>query len=146
MRITLTSLAHHRWLATVAMLVFALRALIPVGFMPGGSGALTLQVCPDGFPAALLGMAGEPSAHAGHHHHHAAGESSPDTPPHDHQSWSAHPCAFSAVAGAPPLSHSPIVADVAESAAPYDRIDLARLPLDIRFRIAQPRAPPPHLA
>lgn len=36
------------------LLAFALRALIPVGFMPASDGSLSLMICPAGFPAALL--------------------------------------------------------------------------------------------
>jgi DUF2946 family protein len=133
MLIRSTSLRNHRWLISLAVLAFALRALIPAGFMPGGSGPLTLQICPDGFPIALLA-----SQHTEHHHHH-----SPDAPPaHDHHSWTSGHCVFSAVAGAPPVSHPPFVTSIAETTPP--RIDAATVttPLESRFRIAQPRAPP----
>jgi hypothetical protein len=152
MRISLTSLRRHHWLATLAVLAFALRALVPTGFMPGGTGALTLQICPDGFPQALLSDSATHSAHAAHHHHHDGGgttpdqpapeQSAPDQPAHDHQSWSTHHCVFSAVATAPPLTPSLVVAAVAESAAPRAHLHAAPAPFDIRFRIAQPRGPP----
>lgn len=38
----------------VVLLAFALRALIPLGFMPAGDGSFSLMICPGGFPAALL--------------------------------------------------------------------------------------------
>lgn len=38
-----------------------LRALIPAGFMPAHEVPLALEICPEGFPAALL-------LHATHHH------------------------------------------------------------------------------
>lgn len=56
----------------VVLLAFALRALIPIGFMPAADGTLSLKICGEGFPAALL----DPAAHghaaatgAGHHSH-----------------------------------------------------------------------------
>jgi hypothetical protein len=148
------SFRPHRWLAAIAVLAFALRALIPAGFMPGGSGPLTLQICPDGFPPALLDSSGgEHSAHAGHHHHHPgadmsaamdsdAATDSPHPPTHDHRSWTAGHCVFSAVASAPPISCLPAVALVAETAPAAVHGETAALSLDLRFRIAQPRAPP----
>lgn len=144
MSIRLTSLRRHYWLATFAVLAFALRALIPAGFMPGGNGTLSLQICPDGFPVALLASPADHSAHAGHHHHQPAADGS-NAPTHDHQSWKSGHCVFSAVAGAPPLSYLTIVTSVAETAASGIDTDVVRLALASRFRIAQPRAPP-HLA
>jgi hypothetical protein len=48
-------------LVSLMLAAFAVRALIPAGFMPASSGAPALEICPEGFPAALLG-------HAAHHH------------------------------------------------------------------------------
>lgn len=36
------------------LLAFALRALIPLGFMPASDGTLSLMICPGGLPAWLL--------------------------------------------------------------------------------------------
>jgi len=150
MAIRLTSLRHHRWLASLALLAFVLRALIPAGFMPGGQGTLTLQICPDGFAAALPASPGA-VGHAQHHHHYATaseladsatGGAPSDPPSHDHRSWKSGHCVFSAVAGAPPLAHSLIGAKLSESAAPSAPTVAAAVSLDTRFRIAQPRAPP----
>lgn len=41
-------------LLPVILLVFALRALIPIGFMPASDGTLSLMICPGGLPPALL--------------------------------------------------------------------------------------------
>jgi hypothetical protein len=43
----------------VVLLAFALRALIPIGFMPAADGTLSLTICDEGFPAGLL----PPAAH-----------------------------------------------------------------------------------
>ncbi|HZT00678.1 MAG TPA: DUF2946 family protein [Steroidobacteraceae bacterium] len=58
------------------LLVFALRALIPLGFMPASDGTLSLMICPGGLPLALLpqektmqdGM-GTPMPQPHHHGH-----------------------------------------------------------------------------
>ena len=42
-------------LVSLALLAFALRALLPLGFMPAGDGTLSLMICPGGLPAGLLG-------------------------------------------------------------------------------------------
>lgn len=38
----------------LVLLALALRALIPIGFMPAGDGTLSLMICPGGLPAGLL--------------------------------------------------------------------------------------------
>jgi hypothetical protein len=50
------------------LLAFALRALVPQGFMPSSDRPFTVQICPEGFPAQLLML-------AGHHHHHGGPDS-----------------------------------------------------------------------
>jgi len=57
--------ARHR-IAVVALLAFAVRALVPAGYMPSGEHPLTLQLCSEGLPASLLAP--------GHHHHEAVQE------------------------------------------------------------------------
>ena len=59
------------WLVLAA---FALRSLIPIGFMPVADGSLALQICDEGLPAWLLPHAedGAPQGHtmpAGPAHH-----------------------------------------------------------------------------
>jgi hypothetical protein len=41
-------------LALLVVVVFALRALVPIGFMPADDGSLSLMICTDGIPPALL--------------------------------------------------------------------------------------------
>ena len=41
------------------LLAFALRALIPLGFMPAGDGTLSLMICPGGLPPGLLPATGK---------------------------------------------------------------------------------------
>jgi hypothetical protein len=131
MRVNLTSQRRRRWLASLLAVAFALRALIPAGFMPAGNGTVALQICPEGIPAALLAtLSGD--EHAAHHHH---------------NSWtSGHHCTFGAAAGAPPLCHSSIVAFVVGSQVLRPYTTVIAPSLDFRFRLAQPRAPPSPLA
>lgn len=53
----------------VVLLAFALRALIPIGFMPAADGTLSLTICDEGFPAGLLQPAHGHAAPAGAGHH-----------------------------------------------------------------------------
>ncbi|MFI4865515.1 MAG: hypothetical protein ACHQDB_00240 [Steroidobacterales bacterium] len=51
----------RKLIAGIMLLAFAARALVPAGFMPASDRAFSIEICPEGFPAQLLG-------HAGHHH------------------------------------------------------------------------------
>jgi hypothetical protein len=65
------------WVISTLLIALVVRALIPAGFMPATDRPFSFQVCPDGFPAELLGDArkalppGEDGAAepAGHPHH-----------------------------------------------------------------------------
>jgi|SRR5882757_853966 len=131
----LANLRRHRWLASLLVVALALRALIPVGFMPTGNGQVALQICPEGFPAALL-------HHSGHHHE--SGDSSP-VPGHDHKSWMQGHCPFGAAAGAPAACSSLLVTVDLTPAAPLPDAAIVAAVLDFRFLVAQPRAPPTNL-
>src|SRR6185312_10582136 len=52
--LTLSGRRSRTRLLPVILLVFALRALIPLGFMPASDGTLSLMICPGGLPLALL--------------------------------------------------------------------------------------------
>jgi hypothetical protein len=58
----LSAMRTRRRLAGLMLTAFAVRALIAPGFMPAHAAPLTLEICPDGFPAQLLG-------HVAHHAH-----------------------------------------------------------------------------
>jgi hypothetical protein len=59
---TLSRRARH-CIAAIALVAFALRALVPAGYMPSSDHPLTLQICGEGLDASPLAPA---------HHHHAA--------------------------------------------------------------------------
>jgi hypothetical protein len=63
MRICPSNKVTHKVIAGAMLLAFALRALVPQGFMPATDRPFAVEICPEGFPAQML-MAG------GHHHHH----------------------------------------------------------------------------
>ena len=72
----------------VALVVFALRALIPTGWMPNVDGIAggPFTICTGEGPAPVL-------SHAGHaHHHHSPGEQHPP----GHEGSGAHVCPFGA--------------------------------------------------
>lgn len=52
--LTLSRRTSRNRVLRVILLAFALRALIPIGFMPAADGTLSLMICPGGIPPALL--------------------------------------------------------------------------------------------
>jgi hypothetical protein len=84
MRLGLSRRSTRELIATLMLAAFAVRALIPPGFMPAHDLAFALEICPDGFPAQLLG-------HGAHHH-----------PPGSH-AHSDH-CVFGSAAAALPAA------------------------------------------
>jgi hypothetical protein len=68
MRICLSNKATRKLIAGVMLLAFAVRALVPQGFMPSSERPFTVEICPEGFPAELLML-------GGHHHHHGGPQS-----------------------------------------------------------------------
>ncbi len=62
MRIRFSNKTSRVLIAGVMLFAFAVRALIPQGFMPSSDRPFSIEICPEGLPAQLL-------AHAGHHHH-----------------------------------------------------------------------------
>ena len=68
-------------LAGAALLLFALRALVPVGFEPASDGSLSLVICQDGLPAPLK-HSGVPARGGGaSHNDHCLFCNSPGTAP-----------------------------------------------------------------
>jgi hypothetical protein len=120
MRAGVSSKSKVALIGGLALVAFAARALVPEGFMPAPARPLTLQICPEGFPAQLL--------HEGHAHH--AG--------HSHREH----CVFGSAGASGPLPQPPPLSCVwlpqpvpAARCIPAARVvELVHLP--------QPRGPP----
>ena len=51
------------WVISALLVAVVVRALIPAGFMPATDRPFSFQICPDGFPAALLSDAAGAAVH-----------------------------------------------------------------------------------
>lgn len=161
MRVARFKFATRRSVAIFVLAAFALRALIPAGFMLAEGLPLTVVICPDGFPAQLLsprgppmpGMAGMPDMPAmsmpdapqgasGGRLASLGGHVAPDKGrPAGGHSQSEH-CLFSSGSShgpAPLLTAPPSVVPVLREATAAPR----QLPGSVRLvYVPQPRAPP----
>jgi hypothetical protein len=85
--------------AAVMVLAFAVRSLVPQGFMPSSTRPFSVDICPEGLPAQLLGLV---HVHDGAAHHHGGGH------------WLTEHCVFGCAYLDGPLSHhAPIVPGIA---------------------------------
>jgi len=127
------------WVISTLLIALFVRALIPAGFMPATDRPFSFQVCPDGFPVALL-------QHEAAHHHHVDGMLMADhdhsAPEHNHSTASAEHCVFAAAAGVFALAWA---ATFSAPAATITAPEVDYLPPSfesLRFRLPQPRGPP----
>lgn len=154
------------WVISTLLVALLVRALIPAGFMPAADRPFSFQICPDGFPAALLqdGAALPVSAHEGHQHHdgeaaHAGHHAEADGllaaahqhggplhdhggPLHNHGTASAEHCVFAAAAGVFALAFAATYFALTPSIISPEIELLPSNYESLRFRLAQPRGPP----
>lgn len=114
-------------MARIMLVAFASRILIPPGFMPASDRPFSMEVCPEGLPADMLGTQQAP------HHHHGI------------PSQSEH-CVFGTACSAGPIAHLSMPGDFSSAqqtrAAAFPSIVVA-----IRvIHLPQPRAPPSRLS
>jgi hypothetical protein len=140
MRVGPLKIGTRKLTAGVVLAAFALRALVPAGFMLESGHPLTFIICPDGFPAQLLaqdgqgmpdmadmpgmpGMPGIPAAPGGNQSH------------SDHCLFTSGSSHGPTPAFAAPVISSHVFREVA--VAPRQRLSNVRL-----VYVPQPRAPP----
>jgi hypothetical protein len=135
-------------MASLMLVAFVLRALIPPGFMPASSGLLSFEICWEDFPAGLLAQGGSP--HPGATGMDSMGMGSMGMPG-AHQRHSGSPshrehCVFGTACSAGPIHHLPLPSDVpfAEQLLPVGLVSVAGA---VRLvHLPQPRAPPGQLS
>lgn len=124
------TIAPRNWrrshpLTLLVLPALLLRALIPAGFMPAHDAPLALEICPEGFPAALL-------LHATHHHDQGTRGGARG----DH-------CLFGSACGSGPLLQAPqCVGSSAALKAAMPHPSASALPVRLVF-LPQARGPPP---
>ena len=134
----------HASIATIALVAFTLRALIPVGFMPAAGHPFTLSICPEGLTLELPAVANDGAsrhAHAGHAQPHPAPADSPNHESQDNGTSHTTHCDFAVAVAAPRPAEIAVVTSAFEivSLAPFEYQSPSQ---SLRFLLAQPRAPP----
>jgi hypothetical protein len=114
-------------MASLMLVAFASRALIPAGFMPASGRPFSMEVCGEGLPAGMLAYL-QPS-HA-HTHHHSG------SPSH-----SEH-CVFGTACSAGPIPHPSLPSDFS-SAQQLRAVAFTSIAIPVRVvHLPQSRAPP----
>jgi hypothetical protein len=114
--------ASRMLIAGVMLFAFAVRSLIPLGFMPSSERPFSVEICPEGFPVQLL-------VHAGQHHH-GAGHSYTDY------------CVFGTACLSGPPSHSSVLTDISLSSLAPAAPAVARAIVVRLVYLPHCRAPP----
>jgi hypothetical protein len=134
-------------IAGILLVAFALRALIPQGFMPASGRPFSLELCWEGLPTAMLVHAERPddgtmdmgSMPMGSMHGHSQGA-------HHHTGSSSDHCVFGAACSPGPITHVPQPSDFGVP-PPLRAVAFVSFASTIRLvYLPQSRAPPGQLS
>lgn len=146
-------------LASFMLVAFALRALIPPGFMPASDRPFSIEICREGLPAAVLAYGGSPRTDAmdmGSVDGDSMGVDSmgdstshggPPQGAHHHSGSPSHTehCVFGTACSAGPVTHLP-PSDIS-SARQLLAVAFVSIAGGVRLvHLPQPRAPPGRLS
>ena len=125
------------------LVAFALRALVPTGFMLGGDQPFPIEICWDGLPAALVASMSMDSMDMGAMDMHSMDQGSM---PGGHPHSAGEHCLFGSACGSGPLPH--LALPVAFAAARQLAADRPPSPAStVRLvHLPQSRAPPDQLS
>jgi hypothetical protein len=123
-------------MASIMLVAFASRALIPPGFMPASDRWFSIEICWEGLPAEMLGMDSMPAhPQQGVHLHHHSG-----SPSH-----SEH-CVFGTACSGGPIPHLPLPSDISPTQQ-LRAVAFVSFAGAVRVvHLPQPRAPPGRLS
>ncbi len=150
MRIGPSKFATRKSTAALVVAAFALRALIPAGFMLDSGHRLAIVICPDGFPADLLpqgemGMdmsMGMSMSSAGMSHGDVAHEGMPGGNRHSAGHSQSEHCLFTSGSSSGPILQFAALTSIARIVRDATVVP-ERLAVAVRFvYVPQPRAPP----
>jgi hypothetical protein len=143
MRLSLRKRSRQTLIASIMLVAFALRGLIPPGFMPASGRPFSIEICWEDFPAEMLAH-GEPSAADSMGMHRMPMQSMGS-----HHSGSPSPgehCVFGTACSAGPIPHLPLLSELS-SARQLRAVAFVSFAAAIRLvHLPQPRAPPGRLS
>jgi hypothetical protein len=130
-------------MASIMLVAFALRVLIPPGFMPASGRPFSIEICWEGFPAGTLAHV-EPS-HPDSMDMASMGMDQVAVHHHGTSSHSEH-CVFGTACSAGPVTHLLLPSDFS-FAQQLRAVDFASIAAAVRVvHLPPPRAPPSQLS
>ncbi len=136
--------------ASIMLVAFTSRALIPPGFMPAGNRPFSFEICWEDFPAYMLAQS-EPAHADSMDMGSVPAESLPHGSPraaHHHSGGRPHSehCVFGTACSAGPITHLPLLSDIS-CARQLRAIAFVSVAGTVRrVYLPQPRAPPGRLS
>jgi hypothetical protein len=147
MRLNFGKRSKRTLMASIMLVAFASRMLIPPGFMPASGRPFLMEICWEGLPAGLLAQV-EPSPTGSMDMESMGMDPMPAQGPRHHSgspSDSEH-CVFGTACSAGPIPHLPLAADFT-CAVQLRPVAFASIAVAIRVvHLPQPRAPPSRLS
>jgi hypothetical protein len=139
-------------MASLMLVAFASRALIPPGFMPASDRPFSVEICWEGFPAGMLAHGEPPHADsmgmASMAMDSMSHRGSPQGAHHAHSGNPSHSehCVFGTACSAGPIPHPPLPGDLS-SARQLRAVTFVSIAEAVRLvHLPQPRAPPGRLS
>lgn len=129
-------------MASIMLAAFAVRALIPLGFMPASGRPFSLEICWEGLPGDML--ADGERAHAGSMGMDSMGMDSMPAAAHHHSGTPSHSehCVFGTACGAGPIPHLPLPIEIS-SVRQLRGVPFVSIAGAVRLvHLPQSRAPP----
>jgi hypothetical protein len=137
------------------LVAFALRALIPAGFMPASDRPFAIEICWEGLPPGLITHGDPPHAGSMDMDSMDMGSMSPDSTSHRAPLQGAHHsgspshsehCVFGTACSAGPTPHVPLPRDSSSAHPPRAAAFVAAAVAVRLVHLPQPRAPPGRLS
>ena len=147
--------SRQMFVAGIMLVAFALRALVPPGFMPANDRPFSFEICWEDLPAAMLAQGGAP--HADSTGVHSVGmesmlaRSTAAGSTHSHPHHSGRPshsehCVFGTACSAGPIPHPPLPIEIS-SAQRLRAVPFLSVAGAVRLvHLPQSRAPPGRLS
>jgi hypothetical protein len=148
MCLILGRLSRRTLVASIMLVAFASRALIPAGFMPASGHPFSIEICPEDFPAGLLAQGGPAQAASADPDSMDMGSMDMGSMPAHHGSGHSHSehCVFGTACSPGPLHHHVLPNAISSIRRPR-AIAFASIAVGVRLvHLPQSRAPPGRLS
>jgi len=143
----LSERSRRQWLASTLLAAFALRALIPAGFMPAPDRPFSLEICWEGLPSGMLAQGEDSPASSMDMDSMDMGSMDKGSAAQHRSGGHSHSehCVFGTACSAGPISHLPLPSGIS-AAQQLLAVSFVAVAGTVRLvHLPPPRAPPGRL-